>query len=85
MADLPYYEPGKYRVDPTTVPEPARAAMAGNRAALLAYGGTRMSDATLRGRLPGIALPTLVVWGAADRIVPPDTAASTRPGSPAHR
>lgn len=72
VADLSYYEPDKYRLDATTIPEPARTAMAGNRAALLAYGGTTMSDPTLLGRLAGITLPTLVIWGAADRIVEPE-------------
>ena len=48
-----------------------KAIMAGNRAALATYGGTTMDDPTLLGRLPAIAVPTLVVWGAADRIIPP--------------
>ena len=31
-----------------------------------------MVDPTLRARLAGITLPTLVVWGDSDRIVDPD-------------
>jgi len=44
--------------------------MAANRAALQAYGGATMDDATLLERLPAIAIPTLVVWGEADRMIP---------------
>lgn len=72
IADLSYYEPDRYRLDLDALPDAAKAVMAGNRAALLAYGGTAMCDTTLRGRLPGIEVPTLVVWGAADRIVEPE-------------
>ena len=42
-----------------------------NRAALRTYGGTTMDDPTLLQRLPAISTPTLVVWGEADRIIPP--------------
>jgi pimeloyl-ACP methyl ester carboxylesterase len=48
-----------------------QAVMAGNRAALLAYGGTAMTDPGLAARLSAIAVPTLVVWGAGDRIADP--------------
>ena len=51
--------------------EAQRAGMAADRAALQVYGGARMSDPSLRGRLAAIATPTLVVWGDADRIVDP--------------
>jgi pimeloyl-ACP methyl ester carboxylesterase len=70
VADLAYYEPEKYRIDVDGLPEPARAMMATNREALLAYAGTAMSDETLLSRLPSIVTPTLVAWGTADRIVP---------------
>jgi pimeloyl-ACP methyl ester carboxylesterase len=43
--------------------------MAGNRAALLVYAGTAMADPGLRDRLAAIAMPALVVWGAADRMI----------------
>jgi pimeloyl-ACP methyl ester carboxylesterase len=52
--------------------EAQQAGMAANRAALRVYGGARMADPALRGRLGAIACPTLVVWGEADRIVDPD-------------
>lgn len=84
VADLSYYEPDRYRMDVSALPDSARRLMAGNRAALLAYGGTTMVDATLLGRLPGLSLPTLVVWGVADRVVPPEHAhayAASVPGA----
>lgn len=68
--DLGYHDPGRFRIDPASLPGPRRAAMAGNRETLRVYGGTSMADPTLLGRLPGAAGPSLVVWGAADRIVP---------------
>jgi pimeloyl-ACP methyl ester carboxylesterase/quercetin dioxygenase-like cupin family protein len=70
VAELSYFAPDAYRIDVNALPEARKAAMAANRAALATYGGTAMSDPTLRDRLPGIAVPALVVWGAADRIVP---------------
>lgn len=72
VVDLSYAEPDRFRLDLDTLPAPARAAMAGNRAALQVYGGTAMGDVTLHGRIPAIGCPTLVVWGAADRIATPE-------------
>lgn len=71
VTNLSYYDPNRFRMDFDDLPEAARTAMAGNRAALLAYGGTTMTDPTLLARLPGITRPVLVVWGAADRVVRP--------------
>jgi pimeloyl-ACP methyl ester carboxylesterase len=68
--DRAYFNPDAFRIDPATLSEARIAAMAGNNAALLAYGGTTMADPSLLGRLPGISMPPLVVWGAADRIAP---------------
>jgi len=69
---LSYFAPDAFRIDVSTFSEPQKAMMAANRAALQAYGGTTMADPGLQGRLPGIATPTLVVWGEADRVVPPE-------------
>ncbi len=71
VADYSYYEPDKWRIDPSALPPAAQQAMAGNRAALEAYAGREMTDPTLRGRLAGVRTPTLVVWGEADRIADP--------------
>ena len=54
------------------MPEAQRAVFAGNREALLAYGGQAMADPTLASRLGALTVPTLVIWGEADRIVTPD-------------
>lgn len=71
LARLSYADPARFTIDPSALPEAARTAMAGNRAALAVYGGS-MVDPTLRDRLSGVDLPTLVVWGEADRIADPD-------------
>jgi pimeloyl-ACP methyl ester carboxylesterase len=71
VADLSYYRPDDFRIDVASLPDPAKAAMAANRAALAVYGGTAMADPGLLGRLPAITAPVLVVWGAADRMIPP--------------
>ncbi len=50
------------------VPGPAPA----NLAALFAYAGPAMTDPTLLDRLGRLDLPAHVIWGEADRIVPPE-------------
>jgi pimeloyl-ACP methyl ester carboxylesterase len=72
VGQLSYHDPGRFRIDPATMPEAQRAAIPGNRASLATYAGSSMNDASLRGRLAGIAVPTLVVWGDSDRIASPD-------------
>ena len=69
---LSFHDPGPFRIDPATLPPAAQANAAGNRAALAAYAGTAMIDPTLAARLPGLELPTLVLWGDSDQIVDPD-------------
>ena len=71
VAELSYADPNAFRIDVEAMPELAKATMAGNRAALALYGGTTMADDSLLSRLPAITAPVLVVWGPADRIVPP--------------
>jgi pimeloyl-ACP methyl ester carboxylesterase len=84
VADLSYYNPDAFRIDLDSLPEQQKAVMAGNRASLALYGGTAMADPSLLGRLSGVATPVLVVWGAADRMIPPEHGrayASTIPGA----
>jgi pimeloyl-ACP methyl ester carboxylesterase len=70
--DLSYFDPDAFRIDPAAL-TPERAAMqAANRSALKVYAGTEMTDPALLGRLPGVRIPVLAVWGAADRMVPPE-------------
>jgi len=71
VADYSFFEPDKFRIDPSTLPPEALAVGAANRAALAVYGGG-MVDPTLLGRLAGIDVPTLVIWGEADRIADAD-------------
>jgi pimeloyl-ACP methyl ester carboxylesterase/mannose-6-phosphate isomerase-like protein (cupin superfamily) len=70
VAELSYFNADAFRIDPAALPPERAAAMAGNRATLLEYAGTAMADPGLRGRLAAVAMPTLVVWGEADRMIP---------------
>ncbi len=69
---LSFHDPGPFRVDPATIPDAQKAIMAANGAALAVYAGSpAMADPTLLGRLGGIGIPTLVLWGESDQIVKP--------------
>lgn len=69
LAEYAWYDLSKAPIpDFATLPEAARTILAGNAATLSLYAGS-MSDPTLLGRLAEIDVPTLVVWGEADRIV----------------
>ena len=70
VAELSYFNPDAFRIDPAALPTERVAAMTANRATLLEYAGTAMADPGLRDRLTAIAIPVLVVWGAADRMIP---------------
>ena len=72
VTEMAYYEPEKFRVDFAALPDQAKAAMAGNQAALRAYTADGMTDPSLAGQLGSVRVPVLVVWGAADRIYPPE-------------
>jgi pimeloyl-ACP methyl ester carboxylesterase len=70
VTEFAYYQPDKFRVDVAALPEQAKAAMAGNRAALRDYTAQGMTDPELLGLLGAVKVPVLVVWGEADRIYP---------------
>jgi pimeloyl-ACP methyl ester carboxylesterase len=72
VARVSYHDPVRFRIDPSTMTEAQRAAFAGNRASLAVYGGQSMTDPSLRGRLAGITVPALVVWGESDRMFDPE-------------
>jgi pimeloyl-ACP methyl ester carboxylesterase len=72
LAEYSWYDPSKApSLDPAALTPAAREIFDGNRAALAVYGGS-MTDPTLLGRLAGIDVPALVLWGEADRIADPD-------------
>jgi pimeloyl-ACP methyl ester carboxylesterase len=69
---LSFHDPAPFRIDPAAIPDAQKAIMAANGAALAIYAGSpAMADPTLLGRLSGIAIPTLVLWGDSDQIVSP--------------
>jgi len=70
--ELSFHNPESFRIDVTTLPPAAQAIAAGNRSTLAAYAGTAMSDPSLAKRLSSLEVPTLVVWGASDRIADPE-------------
>jgi len=72
VAEHAYHDPDRFGIDPTRLSPEALQAMAANRAALAAYAGTSMSDPGLAGRLAGVTMPAVVVWGESDRIADPD-------------
>ncbi len=69
--DVSFAHPDRYRIDPATLTSEQQAIAAANRAALEVYGGRSMADPGLAARLAGLTVPTLVVWGEADRMVTP--------------
>src|SRR6185437_9637932 len=82
VAELSYFNPDAFRVNLGALPAERAAAMTANRAALLEYAGAAMADPGLRGRLTGITLPVLVVWGAADRMIPAEHGRAYADGIP---
>jgi pimeloyl-ACP methyl ester carboxylesterase len=72
VSQLSYHDPEKFGIDPAQLPPAIAAAMPGNRASLAVYSGSTMSDPGLAGRLAGVKVPALVLWGEADRIADPD-------------
>ena len=73
IAQLSYYDPERYRIDPHALPPAAQAELAANRATLTAYAGEpSMVDPGLRDRLADAAVPTLVIWGDSDGIADPE-------------
>ncbi|MFE7030486.1 alpha/beta fold hydrolase [Streptomyces sp. NPDC057621] len=70
LARLSFHDLSKFRFDPNALSEEQRAVMGTNRAALQVYSGPHgMADPTLTDRLAGIGHPTLVAWGASDKVV----------------
>ena len=72
VAARSWAHPEGHSIDVASMTEAQRAVFAGNRAALAAYAGQAMADPSLIARLGAVTVPTLVIWGEADRIVTPD-------------
>jgi pimeloyl-ACP methyl ester carboxylesterase len=69
---LSFHDPTPFRVDPATISDAQKAVIAANGAALAVYAGSpAMADPTLLGRLSGITVPAVVLWGDSDQIVAP--------------
>src|SRR5260370_42206236 len=69
VAELSYYRPDAFRLDLDHMPEPVKALMAGNRAALAVYGGPALGPPRLLGPLPGLTPPVLILLGRGDPVI----------------
>jgi pimeloyl-ACP methyl ester carboxylesterase len=68
LAEVSFHEASAFPPRPAPTPEGLEV-LAGNAAALEAYAGTPyMHDPSLLDRLPGVTVPTLVVWGESDGV-----------------
>jgi pimeloyl-ACP methyl ester carboxylesterase len=65
---LSFHDPAPFRVDPATMTDTQKAALAANAVALGVYSAGTMADPTLLKRLHNVAIPTLVLWGESDQI-----------------
>jgi pimeloyl-ACP methyl ester carboxylesterase len=72
FAELAYFDPGLGKPDYKTMPEAEVRDVARNREATARYGWSPyMHDPKLKQRLHRIRVPTLLLWGTADRVVSP--------------
>ena len=73
LAELVYADPAAMMRDPKSLRESELIMMARSRETTGRYGWTPyMHNPKLKGRLRRIHIPTLVLWGEADRVVTPD-------------
>ncbi len=69
LAELVWADPARMAANPKTLPESDLIAMARSRESTGRYAWSPyMHDPKLKGRLHRIRIPTLVLWGAADRV-----------------
>ncbi|ROP72598.1 alpha/beta fold hydrolase [Curtobacterium sp. PhB115] len=71
LAEVAWHDPERGYLDPARFTEEQRAVQQQNGRTMAAVAGRGMSDPTLLGRLATVDVPTLVVWGASDRVVTP--------------
>lgn len=71
LAEVAWHDPERGFTDPARFTDEQRAAQQANGRTMAAVAGASMSDPTLLDRLRAVDVPTLVVWGASDRVVTP--------------
>lgn len=71
LAEAAWHDPERGFLDPASLSEQQRAVQQSNGRTMAAIAGRTMSDPGLLGRLRTVAVPTLVVFGASDRVVTP--------------
>lgn len=71
LAEAAWHDPDRGFSDPALLTDEERAVQRSNGSTMLAVAGRSMSDPGLEGRLHGIAVPVLVLFGASDRVVTP--------------
>jgi len=72
VAEYSYHDAERFYIDPAGLTEAQVAARIANMTTLRVYAGDPyMHDPALAGRLAAITVPTLVLWGEADRIATP--------------
>jgi len=69
LAKVAFHDPSKFGVGAPPMTPERLAIMRANQATLAVFAGDPYCcDPTLLGRLKGLAVPTLVLWGASDRV-----------------
>ncbi|MGW2661818.1 alpha/beta fold hydrolase [Nocardia tengchongensis] len=72
IAEHSYHDPDRFHQDPATIPPSQSAVRQANMATLRQYAGDPyMHDPQLLTRLADVSIPTLLLWGASDKIVTP--------------
>lgn len=71
LAELAWHDPDRGYQDPALATDAQRAVQQSNGRTMAVIAGAGMSDPALLGRLGGIRVPALMVWGESDRIVTP--------------
>lgn len=71
LAEAAWHDPDKGYRDPASLTDAQRAIQEANGRTMAVIAGAGMGDPGLLGRLGAIRVPTLMVWGASDRIVTP--------------
>jgi len=71
LAEAAWHDPERGYRDPVLMTDGQRAVQQGNGRAMAAVAGATMSDPGLLARLADVTAPTLMVWGASDRVVTP--------------